>query len=91
MIEGTNDAEEQAERLVPIALRLHAHVNLIPLNPTPGWPTRPSSRHRIRGFASLLEDAGVTVTVRDTRGREIDAACGQLHTEHEARERAAAR
>jgi 23S rRNA (adenine2503-C2)-methyltransferase len=91
MIEGTNDAEEQAERLVPIALRLHAHVNLIPLNPTPGWPTRPSSRHRIRGFASLLEDAGVTVTVRDTRGREIDAACGQLHAEHEARERAAAR
>jgi 23S rRNA (adenine2503-C2)-methyltransferase len=91
MIEGTNDTEEQAERLVPIALRLHAHVNLIPLNPTPGWPTRPSSRERIRGFASLLESAGVTVTVRDTRGREIDAACGQLHTAYEARERAAAR
>ncbi|MGZ8612552.1 MAG: 23S rRNA (adenine(2503)-C(2))-methyltransferase RlmN [Actinomycetota bacterium] len=91
MIDATNDTEEQAERLVPIALRLHAHVNLIPLNPTPGWPTRPSSRERIRGFASLLESAGVTVTVRDTRGREIDAACGQLHTAYEARERAAAR
>ena len=90
MIERTNDADEQAERLVPIALRLHAHVNLIPLNPTPGWPSRPSSARRIRGFARVLEDAGVTVTVRDTRGREIEAACGQLHAELAARERAPA-
>lgn len=84
MIDRTNDADEQAERLVPIALRLHAHVNLIPLNPTPGWPTRPSPPERIRAFASILEDAGVTVTVRDTRGREIEAACGQLSLEHAA-------
>jgi 23S rRNA (adenine2503-C2)-methyltransferase len=81
MIDRTNDADEQAERLVPIALRLRAHVNLIPLNPTPGWPSRPSSSRRIRGFARVLEDAGVTVTIRDTRGREIEAACGQLHAE----------
>jgi 23S rRNA (adenine2503-C2)-methyltransferase len=91
MIERTNDTIEQAERLVPIALRLHAHVNLIPLNPTPGWPTRPSRPERIHRFAYVLEDAGVTVTVRETRGREIQAACGQLHAEHEAREPAAAR
>ncbi|MGH2637174.1 MAG: 23S rRNA (adenine(2503)-C(2))-methyltransferase RlmN [Actinomycetota bacterium] len=84
MIDRTNDTEEQAERLVPIALRLHAHVNLIPLNPTPGWPTRPSSRERIREFVRVLESAGVAVTVRDTRGREIEAACGQLHAEHAA-------
>jgi 23S rRNA (adenine2503-C2)-methyltransferase len=90
MIERTNDTIEQAERLVPIALRLHAHVNLIPLNPTPGWPTRPSRPERIQRFAHVLEDAGVTVTVRETRGREIQAACGQLHAEHEAREPAAA-
>jgi 23S rRNA (adenine2503-C2)-methyltransferase len=88
MIDRTNDSDEQAERLAPIALRLRAHVNLIPLNPTPGWPSEPSPAARIRGFASILDDAGVPVTIRDTRGREIDAACGQLSLEHE---RAAAR
>ena len=83
MIDRTNDSDEQAERLAPIALRLRAHVNLIPLNPTPGWPSRPSPPERIKGFVAILEDAGVTTTVRDTRGREIDAACGQLSLEHE--------
>jgi 23S rRNA (adenine2503-C2)-methyltransferase len=83
MIDGTNDSLEQAERLVPIAMRLHAHVNLIPLNPTPGWSTRPSPAARIRAFADVLEDAGVTVTIRDTRGQRIQAACGQLHAELE--------
>jgi 23S rRNA (adenine2503-C2)-methyltransferase len=81
MIDRTNDTEEQAEQLVPIAMRLHAHVNLIPLNPTPGWPSQPSSKERIQRFVAVLEDAGVTVTVRDTRGREIEAACGQLYNE----------
>jgi len=82
MIDRTNDSDEQAEALVPIALRLHAHVNLIPLNPTPGWPSPPSPPERIRSFAAILEDAGVTVTIRDTRGRGIEAACGQLSLEH---------
>ena len=84
MIDRTNDADEQAERLAPIALSLRAHVNLIPLNPTPGWPSKPSPRSRIEAFAAILDDAGVTVTIRDTRGREIAAACGQLTLEHEA-------
>ena len=83
MIDRTNDTEEQAEHLVPIALRLRAHVNLIPLNPTPGWPTAPSPKHAIARFVAILEDAGVAVTVRDTRGREIEAACGQLYHELE--------
>ena len=87
MIRATNDSDDQAERLAPIALRLHAHVNLIPLNPTPGWPSRPSSPSRIRAFEAILTDAGVAVTVRDTRGRDIDAACGQLSLEHAARAR----
>jgi 23S rRNA (adenine2503-C2)-methyltransferase len=85
MIDRTNDDLDQAERLVPIAMRLRAHVNLIPLNPTPGWPSRPSPKERIRDFAAVLEDAGVSVTIRDTRGREIQAACGQLHAEVQAR------
>jgi len=83
MIDRTNDSDDQAERLAPIALRLRAHVNLIPLNPTPGWPSQPSPPERIRAFVAILEDAGVAVTVRDTRGRDIDAACGQLSLEHE--------
>jgi 23S rRNA (adenine2503-C2)-methyltransferase len=82
MIEDTNDTDEQAQALAPIARRLGAHVNLIPLNPTPGWPARPSSQRRIHGFVRVLQAAGVIVTVRDTRGRRIDAACGQLRLEH---------
>src|SRR5206468_194215 len=65
--------------IVPgIARRLGAHVNLIPLNPTPGYAVTGSPPARIRRFVSVLERAGVNVTVRDTRGRNIDAACGQL-------------
>ena len=78
MIDRVNDTEEQASLLVPIARRLGAHVNLIPLNPTPGYPVVGSSPARIRRFVDVLEGAKVNVTVRDTRGRSIDAACGQL-------------
>jgi len=78
MIDRVNDTEEQATLLAPIARRLGAHVNLIPLNPTPGYPVVGSSRGRIRRFVDVLECARVNVTVRDTRGRSIDAACGQL-------------
>jgi 23S rRNA (adenine2503-C2)-methyltransferase len=83
MIDGVNDSLRQADLLAPIALRLRAHVNLIPLNPTPGWPSQPSPRRRIESFVKRLRDAGVNVTVRDTRGRSIDAACGQLRLEHD--------
>jgi 23S rRNA (adenine2503-C2)-methyltransferase len=78
MIDKVNDTQEQAELLAPIARRLAAHVNLIPLNPTPGYPVLGSSPARIRRFVGVLERAKVNVTVRDTRGRTIDAACGQL-------------
>ena len=78
MIDQVNDTEEQAGALAPIARRLGAHVNLIPLNPTPGYPVVGSAPARIRRFVQVLERAKVNVTVRDTRGRTIDAACGQL-------------
>jgi 23S rRNA (adenine2503-C2)-methyltransferase len=78
MMAGVNDDPRQAEALAGIARRLRAHVNLIPLNPTPHSPERPSPRSRIDEFISRLRAAGVTVTLRDTRGRGIDAACGQL-------------
>jgi 23S rRNA (adenine2503-C2)-methyltransferase len=57
---------------------LSAHVNLIPMNPTPGSDFQPSSKDRIGNFVGILRSHGVPVTVRDTRGRAIDAACGQL-------------
>ena len=81
LIAQTNDGDDQARKLATIAKRLHAHVNLIPLNPTPGYPMIGSSPSRIRRFVRVLEGAGVNVTVRDTRGRSIDAACGQLRSE----------
>jgi 23S rRNA (adenine2503-C2)-methyltransferase len=78
LIDKVNDTTEQAELLAPIARRLGAHINLIPLNPTPGYPVLGSPPSRIRRFVATLEDLGANVTVRDTRGRSIDAACGQL-------------
>lgn len=78
MIDGVNDGVDQAHLLVPIAGRLRAHVNLIPLNPTPLSPDTPSHEESMERFAGVLRAAGLAVTIRDTRGRSIDAACGQL-------------
>ncbi len=83
MIQGVNDDDRQASLLARIALRLRAHVNLIPMNPIPGSPWRGSDPARIEGFSSTLRRAGDNATVRDTRGREIEAACGQLKWEFE--------
>jgi 23S rRNA (adenine2503-C2)-methyltransferase len=88
MIRDVNDDDRQAALLVPIARRLRAHVNLIPMNPILGSPWQPSIRPRLDGFVHVLESAGVTVTVRDTRGRQIEAACGQLRLEHDRSARA---
>lgn len=78
LIDSVNDTDDQIARLAGIATRLRAHVNLIPLNPTPGYPVIGSSPERVADVAHLLTDLGVNCTVRDTRGRTIDAACGQL-------------
>jgi 23S rRNA (adenine2503-C2)-methyltransferase len=78
MMDGVNDTTDQAVKLAAIARRLRAHVNLIALNPTPLTKEKASSRTAIDAFARELGRLGVNVTVRDTRGRNIDAACGQL-------------
>jgi 23S rRNA (adenine2503-C2)-methyltransferase len=78
LIDGVNDTERAAEELAAYATPLHAHVNLIPLNPTPGYLVRGSSPERVRAFRDRLTGLGVAATVRQTRGRSIDAACGQL-------------
>jgi 23S rRNA (adenine2503-C2)-methyltransferase len=78
MMDGVNDSDEQADGLAEIARRLRAHVNLIAMNPTPLSEERPTGTARIERFAERLRDAGVNTTIRDTRGTDIDAACGQL-------------
>jgi len=78
MIADTNDRPADADELAAIARRQRAHVNLIPLNPTPGFGTRGSSPAAVEAFRRRLDEAGVAVTVRQNRGVDIDAACGQL-------------
>ncbi len=81
MIDGVNDTDDQARGLAAHARGWRSHVNLIPLNPTPGSRWSGTPRAGIARFTGILREGGVTVTVRDTRGREIEAACGQLHAQ----------
>jgi 23S rRNA (adenine2503-C2)-methyltransferase len=78
LIHDVNDRRSDAEELARFALPLGAHVNLIPLNPTPGYAVRGSSRARVQRFSDDLGSLGVNATIRATRGADIDAACGQL-------------
>ena len=80
LIDSVNDRPSDAAELAALCRRLRpaAHVNLIPLNPTPGWPTRGSPPARVAGFRDRLRTLGVDATVRRNRGTDIDAACGQL-------------
>ncbi|MDT9593860.1 23S rRNA (adenine(2503)-C(2))-methyltransferase RlmN [Nocardioides zeae] len=82
MMRGINDQAWRADLLADV-LRAHGdwgwvHVNLIPLNPTPGSKWTASDPADEREFVRRLEAKGIPTTVRDTRGREIDGACGQL-------------
>ena len=81
MIGGINDTDRDAAELAAYARPLAAHVNLIPLNPTPGYGYQPSPTGRIEQFAAELSSQGVNATVRQNRGTSIDAACGQLRAD----------
>jgi 23S rRNA (adenine2503-C2)-methyltransferase len=91
MLRGVNDTAEDLDHLADYLDGLRCHVNLIPYNPIPYQDWGPSSGKRIRAFAEGLERRGVSVAVRETRGRDIDAACGQLraHTLVQIEKRAA--
>ena len=78
MIKDVNDQRWRAEALASLLAGRLAHVNLIPLNPTPGSRWTASTPAATRDFVAALEARRVPVTVRDTRGRQIDGACGQL-------------
>jgi 23S rRNA (adenine2503-C2)-methyltransferase len=78
LIAGVNDHPSDAAELAALTLPLGAHVNVIPLNPTPGYPERGTPPAGVRHFRDQLLALGVNVTVRRNRGTDIDAACGQL-------------
>jgi len=78
LIKDVNDQVWRAQRLADLLAGHLVHVNLIPLNPTPGSKWTASRPEDERAFVRALADRGIPVTVRDTRGREIDGACGQL-------------
>jgi len=84
LIAGVNDTPEQARGLASIAAELGAHCNVIPLNPTPLTSYRAPTRAAVAAFVEQARRAGANVTLRETRGRKIDAACGQLRTRHAA-------
>jgi len=78
LIAGENDTPEQARALGNLVQGMICHVNLIPLNPTAGYGGTPSSRARVSEFQAILQQYGVSSTVRVRRGIDIQAGCGQL-------------
>jgi 23S rRNA (adenine2503-C2)-methyltransferase len=78
MLDGVNDATDQARELAALVRDVPCKFNLIPWNPFPGAAFRTSPRARILAFQKALIDAGFVTTIRKTRGEDIDAACGQL-------------
>ena len=83
MIDGVSDSPEQAELLAKKLAGMSAHVNMIPLNNVAESGLRSSSREAIQRFQKILEEHGVTATVRRTLGSDIDASCGQLRRNYE--------
>jgi 23S rRNA (adenine2503-C2)-methyltransferase len=83
MLDGVNDTTEDATRLVRLLRGIRCKINLIPFNATPDLPDRPSPRDRIEAFQQILCDAHLTATIRESRGRDIAAACGMLRTERD--------
>ena len=81
LLRGVNDTPEDARRLVRLLARIRCKVNLIPLNEAAGIPYDRPSDDRVNTFARILANAGLTVSVRKSRGRDIRAACGQLIVE----------
>ena len=82
MIDGVNDRECDAKELLRRLKGLPAHFNLIPLNHVEESPLKPSSKAAVAAFQKILEDGGITATVRRTLGSDIDASCGQLRRKY---------
>jgi len=83
MIDGVNAHADHARELAGLLAPRRAHINLIPMNPTPGIAWVAPSVAVQRRFAGILEAAGLTATIRHNRGTDIDAACGQLYANYQ--------
>jgi 23S rRNA (adenine2503-C2)-methyltransferase len=83
MLQGINDSDEDAHRLMKLIDGIPAKINLIPFNEWPGAPYKRSSNNRIRAFSDIVHQAGYASPVRRPRGEDIMAACGQLKSETE--------
>jgi len=83
MLNGVNDSDEDARRLVKLIEGIPAKINLIPFNEWPGAPYKRSSNNRIRAFADIIYKAGYASPIRTPRGEDIMAACGQLKSASE--------
>jgi len=90
MLKDKNDSDEDARELVRLIklYKLPAKVNLIPFNPWPGAPYECSTPERVKAFSDIVFQGGISAPVRTPRGRDIDAACGQLKTAAEKKSRA---
>jgi len=82
MIDGVNDRERDAKELLRRLKGLPAHINMIPLNHVEESPLKPSTKVAVAAFQKILEDGGITATVRRTLGGDIDASCGQLRRKY---------
>jgi len=91
MLKDKNDSDQDARELVRLIrkYKLPAKVNLIPFNPWPGAPYECSTPERIKAFSNIVFEAGISAPVRTPRGRDIDAACGQLKTASERKRKSA--
>jgi 23S rRNA (adenine2503-C2)-methyltransferase len=78
LLRGVNDTALHARRLARLLSPRNVHVNLIPYNPVPGLPYETPRADSVHGFKATLQRAGLSVKVRKTKGRKIEAACGQL-------------
>lgn len=78
LFKNVNDSMEDAKQLVRLARRIPCRVNIIEYNPVEGTGFEKASEENTQRFANALEQSGITVTIRHSRGKDIDAACGQL-------------
>ena len=83
MIDGVNDSVSQAEKLAEIALKIGAHINLIPLNHVEEREFAPTKKDNLKTFCRILESRGANYTVRRKLGGDVDASCGQLRRKRE--------
>ncbi len=78
LIHNKNDSDRDARQLVNLIKGMNCHVNIIPLNPTAGFAGAPSNKERAASFQKILEESGISCTIRLRRGIDVNAGCGQL-------------